>query len=123
MIHLVPLSLGLIVLLAMGSRPDDEPTQPLRVFADLDHTGKLSGPLTSRALNPDEFAIAVPLPGRSTDRRVRENVERLGRLRLEAVKGAGELVLSADATTSRHLRLFRRGKSEWRRVAPGKDQS
>jgi protein-arginine deiminase len=61
---------------------------------------------------------------------LRENVEpavqvleRLGRLRVEATKGVNDLVLSVDGDSGRFLRLFRRAKGEWRRVAPSKDHS
>ena len=128
MIHLD--SLGFIILLALGSRPTDEPTQPIRVFADLKHTGTLAGPLTSSAMAPNDFVIAAPLPARIPDRHLRENVEpaaqvleRLGRLRVEAPMGASELVVSVDGDSGRFLRLFRKAKSEWRRVTPSKDQS
>ena len=95
MFHLVPLSLGLIVLVALESPGSEEPTPAIRVFADLKHSGRLAGPIESAAMGADDFAIAVPLPGRVADRHLPETgdsgvqvSERLGPVRVEATTGA-----------------------------------
>ena len=114
MIHLVSISLGLIVFGALEPRSFEEPAQPLRVFADIRHTGRLTGPIQSGAMGADDFAIAVPLPGRVADRHLTDKgesgvqvSERLGRVRIEAARGATELVVSVDGDSVRFVRLFR----------------
>ncbi len=130
MIHLVSISLGLIVFWALEPRSFEEPAQPLRVFADIRHTGRLTGPIQPGAMGADDFAIAVPLPGRVADRHLTDKgesgvqvSERLGRVRIEAARGATELVVSVDGDSVRFVRLFRRAKGEWRRLPPGRDRT
>ena len=102
-----------------------QPRQTFRVFADLKHTGILTGPLTLSSPAPNEFGIAVPLPARTSGRdRWPEKidaddplVERLGRLRVEAIHAAGDIVVSVDSDTRRCLRLFRNDVGGWRRQA------
>ena len=123
MTKLIVLWLGLAII-----RPLDRPVRrsPIRVFADLKHTGALAGPLTSVAMAPNEFVIAAPLPARSPDRdRSREKFEPATSSWSGWVdcvsrrpKGAGELVVSIDSDIGRFLRLFRKSKSGWRRMAP-----
>ena len=114
------------------NRPPARPPQPtFRVFADVKHTGILTGPLTSSSLAPNEFGIAVPLPAVSAGRdRWPEKldaddqiVERLGRLRVETTQAAGDVVVSLESDSRRCLRLFRNGVGGWRRQAPSEDDS
>ena len=131
MTKLIVLWLGLAIIMAPGTPGSDAPHQSFRVFADLGHTGTLTGPLTSSPTAPNEFGIAVPLPVRSTERdRSAEKfdagdplAERLGRLRVETTKGAGDLVVSIESDTRRSLRLYRKSDRRWRRMAPNENQS
>ena len=59
--------LGLSLITADESPPSPPPQQTLRVFADLKHTGVLTGPLTSSPAE-NEFGIAVPLAAVKTGR-------------------------------------------------------
>jgi protein-arginine deiminase len=102
-----------------------------RVFADLGHSGALSGPFTSSPTATNEFGILVPLPVRGTDRdRVPKKVdaddriaERLGRVRVETAEGAADLVISIDSENRRSFRLFRKAEGRWRRLPPKEDLS
>jgi len=131
--------LGFFFILAYESPPSQQFQQSLRIFADLKHTGILTGPLTSSPPAPNEFGIAVPIPARSAGRdRWPEKldtddpvVERLGRLRVETSQAAGDVVVSIESDSRRCLRLFRNAAGGWRRqpssedhswtLAPGKD--
>ncbi|MFI5455289.1 MAG: protein-arginine deiminase family protein [Isosphaerales bacterium] len=98
----------------------------IHVFADLQHTGKLSGPLAASPTAANEFGIAVPLPASCADRdalpaRVaggEDIAQRLGRLRVQANKGAGGLLISISSDNGRCLRLFHKVDGIWRRAAP-----
>jgi hypothetical protein len=86
--------IGLVSSLIMAdeSPTSRRPPQSFRIFADLKHTGILTGPLTSSPA-PNEFGITVPLPAVSASRdrwpekldAADQIVERLGRLRVEQV--------------------------------------
>jgi protein-arginine deiminase len=123
--------LGISLIMAEETPPSQQPQQSFRIFADLKHTGTLTGPLTASSPSPDEFGIAVPLPGRSTGRdRWPEKlnaedqvVERLGRVRVETTPAAGDLVVSIESDSRRCLRLFRKAGGEWRRQSPNKNHS
>ena len=105
--------------------PARRPTHSVRVFADLKHSGILTGPVGSSALAPGEFGIAAPLQAVSGGRdRWPEKLdtddqaaERLGRLRVEATQTADEVVVSIDSETHRYLRLYRKDAGAWRRQA------
>jgi hypothetical protein len=60
--------LGSFLILADESSPSPQPQPTFRVFADLKHTGILTGPLASSSRAPNEFGIAVPLPAVSGTR-------------------------------------------------------
>ena len=96
----IRLSLAWMAVLAAGGvATADGSADPaaISVFADLRHTGTLSGPLPASPTAADEFAIAVPLPASAADKdelpaqaAERENIaERLGLLRVETKPGAG----------------------------------
>ena len=133
MIYLISLRiwLGLFIIRASESPPSRQSSQTLRVFADLKHTGTLTGPLPPSSPGPNDFGIAVPLPARSSGRdRWPEKldtgdplIERLGRLRVETTKGATDVVVSIESDNRRCLRLFRNADDGWRRLAPGEDDS
>jgi len=111
----------------------DEPAQPaaINVFADLHHTGRLSGPLPASPTDANEFGIAAPLPASCADRDAlpatiagfEDIVERLGRLRVETAPEAGDLIVSISSENSRCLRLFQKVDHLWRRAAPKEGQS
>ena len=117
--------------MACDGSSSQQPEQTVLVFADLKHTGILTGPLSSSPEAPDEFGIAVPLPARYAGRdrwpdKLEDDdhlVERLGRLRIETTQDAGEVVVSIEAESRRSLRLFRNGPGGWRRQTPGDDKS
>ena len=123
--------LGLSLISAYESPPVQQPQQTVRVFADVEHTGILTGPLTSTSPGPNEFGIAVPLSSGTAGRdRWPERldaddpvVERLGRLRVETTQAAGDVVVSIESDSRRCLRLFRKGSGGWRQQAPGEDHS
>ena len=123
--------LGFSLVLAYESPPSQPTQQTFRVFADLNHTGILTGPLTPSSPAPSEFGIAVPLPARSAGRdRWPEKleaddqmVERLGRLRVETTQAGGDVVVSIESDNRRCLRLFRNAAGAWRRQAPSEDNS
>ena len=93
MTSLIPLGiwLGCLLTLADESPVSRQPQPIIRIFADLKHTGILTGPLASSAPAPNEFGIAVPLPPVSGTRdrwpdRLDDDdqvVKRLGRVRVE----------------------------------------
>jgi hypothetical protein len=60
--------LGFSLIMADESAPSLQPQQTLRVFADLKHTGILTGPLTSSSPAQNDFGIAVLLPAVNTGR-------------------------------------------------------
>jgi Protein-arginine deiminase (PAD) len=109
------------------------PTQPaaINVFADLRHTGTLSGPLPASPTDANEFGIAVPLPASYADRdplpaRIgggEDFGERLGRLRIETKPGAPGPLISISCENDGCLRLFQKVDRVWRRVAPNEGQS
>jgi protein-arginine deiminase len=129
--------LGFSLIMADPSPPSQQPQPAFRIFADLAHTGILTGPLTSSSLTPNDFGIAVPLPTRSSGRWPEkldagdQLVDRLGRLRVETTPDAGDVVISIESDSRRCLRLFRNGAGGWRRqpladnnsctLAPGRD--
>ena len=117
-------------LVAADDRPSPRQPQPIfRVFADLNHTGILSGPLASGSPTANEFGIVVPLPaaGGGRDRWPEKLdaddpiVKRLGRLRVEATPAAGDIVVSIESESRRSLRLFRNDAGGWRRQAANED--
>ena len=122
--------LGLCLITADESAPSLQPQQTLRVFADLKHTGILTGPLTSSPAE-NEFGIAVPLPAVNTGRdrwpekldAADQVVKRLGRFRVETTQAAGNVVVSIESDSRRCLRLFRNTAGGWRRQAPSEDSS
>ena len=128
----IPLWLGWMPVLAAGA-VSAEPAQPaaINVFADLHHTGTLSGPLPASPTAANEFGIAVPLPASCAERDAlpasvaggEDIEERLGRLRVETNPGAGGLVISITSENDRCLRLFHKVDRFWRRVAPKEGQS
>jgi protein-arginine deiminase len=123
--------LGLSVIISDESLPLQQPRQTIRIFADLEHTGKLTGPLTSAPLAPNEFGIAVPLPAARAGRdrwpkKLDDDdplAERLGRVRVETTPAAGDVVVSIASDDRRSVRLFRRGAGGWRREALSEDRS
>lgn len=125
------IGLGFSLILADESLPPGQPEQTFRVFADLKHTGILTGPLTSSSPAPNEFGIAVPLPAVSGSRdRWPEKlaaddprVERLGRLRIETTQAAGDVVVSVTSDSHHSLRPFRKDVGGWRRQAPSDDNT
>ena len=129
----IPLWLGWMPILAAGAVAAREP-QPMaiNVFADLHHTGMLSGPLAASPTAANEFGIAVPLPPSCAERdalpaRVaggEDVAERLGRLRVETSGGAGAIVVSISCEENRRcLRLFHKVDGVWRRAAPKEGES
>jgi hypothetical protein len=110
-----------------------EPAQPaaIKVFADLDHTGILSGPLPASPTAANEFGIAVPLPSSCADKDAlparlaggEDITDRLGRLRVETDPGAGGLLISVSSENIRCLRVYYRVDRVWRRVAPKEGES
>ncbi len=123
--------LGFSLVITDESPPSGRPVQAIRVFADLEHKGILTGPLMSSTPAPSEFAIAAPLPAVSGGRdRWPERLdaddpvaERLGRLRVETTQAAGDVVVSIESDSRRCLRLFRNAAGGWRRQAPSEDNS
>jgi protein-arginine deiminase len=123
--------LGFYLITSCEVPPAAPPQETLRIFADVEHTGILTGPLPSTSREPNEFGIAVPLPSghagrdRWPDRFDADDpmVERLGRLRVETAPGAGDLVISIASESRRSLRLFRKGTAGWRHQAPGENRS
>jgi Protein-arginine deiminase (PAD) len=123
--------LGLSLITADEPAPSPQPQQILRVFADLKHTGILTGPLTSSSPGENEFGIAVPLPAVNNGRdrwpekldAADQVVKRLGRFRVETTQAAGNVVVSIESDSRRCLRLFRNTASGWRRQAPSEDSS
>ena len=97
---------------------------PLRVFADLDHTGRLAGPVNPRTIRDVDFGIAVPLPTHIADSellpaRDTENQDiasRLGLLRIDSPDPQVQISVSAAGEGSAALRLYRRAPEGWRRV-------
>jgi len=130
--HRVPLWLGWMPILAAGVVAAQH-AQPaaINVFADLQHTGKLSGPLAASPTAANEFGIAVPLPASCAERDAlpariaggEEIGERLGRLRVETGKGGGGLLISISSDSDRCLRLFHKVDGVWRRAAPKEGES
>jgi protein-arginine deiminase len=133
MTHLSSLAiwLGFPVIMAAAAPPSQLPEQPFRVFADLKHTGVLTGPLTYAPHAANEFGIAAPIPARSGGRdrwpeklRARDQTaQRLGRLRIETTKDAGDVVVSIESDSRRYLRLFQSADGGWSRLASKDDKS
>ena len=130
MSHITSLWLGLASVLAAGSPQAPEPL--IRVFADLEHSGKLSGPLTVSWRAGKDFCIVAPLPSRGADRglllsedgdRNEEMVGRMGRLRVETAKGSGDINVELETETWRSIYVFRKSDAGWRRVAPSQETS
>ena len=127
----LPICLGLFVNLAPEFLRAEQPPPTLRVYADLEHTGILGGPLTSASPDPKHFGIAVPLPIRREGRNrgpetIDANdrlVKRLGRLRVEATNPADEVVVSLESDARGCQRLFRNADGVWRRLASTDDHS
>ena len=123
--------LGFCLVMTDESTPSRRPEQTFRVFADVKHSGILTGPLKSSLPAPNEFGIAVPLPAVSNSRdRWPEKldtddprVERLGRLRIETTQAAGDVVVSVESNNRRCLRLYLNGIGGWRRQAPSEANS
>jgi protein-arginine deiminase len=100
------------------------------VFADLEHTGKLSGPQPTDAKPPRGFVITVPLSAKDAAGEALpepanggEDVAlRLGRLRV-AVKEGGDVALAVNGENVAAVRLYQRIEKGWRHVAPNKEQS
>jgi hypothetical protein len=129
--YVIPLWLGLLIIPATDSPQAERARPAFQVFADFDHTGKLSGPLNWSPQAGKDFVIVAPLPARGADRGlVLERAEadetllkRLGRLRVETTKGGGDVDVSIESENRRWLRLFRKSDDGWRRVAPSEDKS
>jgi len=130
--YLIPLWLGWMPILAAGVVAAQH-AQPaaINVFADLQHTGRLSGPLAASPTAANEFGIAVPLPASCADRDAlpariaggEDIAQRLGRLRVQANAGAGGLLISISSENGRCLRLFHKVDGVWRRAAPKEGES
>jgi protein-arginine deiminase len=126
MSSLIAFGLSLTISVATGSPPAEQPRQGLQVFADLEHNGTLTGPLTFTWKSGTDFCIVAPLPTRSADRGLlhvkadagEQIIRRLGRLRIKTTEGNGDVDISIESENPRCLRLFRKSSSEWRRVAP-----
>jgi Protein-arginine deiminase (PAD) len=131
MSSVIALGLGSLISLAAASPPPEQARPPFEVFADLGHTGTLTGPLTFSSKAAKGFGIAAPLPTRSGDRGLlREKADageqiggRLGRLRVKTTMGDGDVDLSIECENRRCLRLFRKSEGGWRRVAPKENGS
>lgn len=104
--------------------------QALRVFADLEHTGKLSGPVQIANKEARGFAIAVPLPPNCAERDVlphrsqggEDIAPRLGRLRVEVGDGSDVTIFLKGENTAA-LRLYQETEDGWRRLTPNNDLS
>jgi protein-arginine deiminase len=123
--------LGFSLIMAAESPPSQRPEPSFRVFADLKHTGMLTGPLTSSSQAPNDFGIAVPIPARSGHRDRWPDkldagdrmVERLGRVRVETAKAVDDVVVSFESDSRRCLRVFQNVDNGWRRLAPSESYS
>jgi protein-arginine deiminase len=97
----------------------------IRVFADVDHSGALVGPIDTGSLRATQFAITIPLPTYLADRDVlpatdpdgAEIAPRLGRVRIETTEPLMDVALSVDGIGGDAVRLFYRTADGWRRVA------
>ena len=123
--------LGISLITAYESPPSEQPEPTFRIYADLNHTGSLTGPLTSLSPAPNDFGIAVPIPARTADRdrwpekldAADRMVERLGRLRIETAPAQGDIRVAIESESRSCLRLFRNANGAWRRLAPSEDSS
>ena len=68
MSSLMALGLSITISMATAPPPKEQPRQALQVFADLEHNGTLTGPLTFTWKAGKDFCIVAPLPTRSADR-------------------------------------------------------
>jgi protein-arginine deiminase len=131
MTRLTPLWLAFTIVQGTETPPTHRSVPSFRVFADLGHTGALSGPLISSPTAANDFAIVAPLPVRGTDRDQLPKMldaddriaGRLGRVRVEAAKGVGDLVVSLESDNRRSFRVFRKVEGRWRRLPPKEDLS
>jgi protein-arginine deiminase len=119
--------LALVILLSAAQVAcwgDGQSAPTVRVFADVEHTGKLIGPLAQAPKTARSFVIAVPLPANWTRRDLlpepgkdREDpAGRLGRLRIEARKAdATTVTIKGEGTDL--FQLYRWTAAGWQREA------
>jgi protein-arginine deiminase len=115
--------------LCLASLVGGQEAPAFRVFGDLEHSGKIGGPLPT-APKPGAFAITVPLPTNGAERDVlrppseagEDLAPRLGRLRVE-VKGGADVSFSVNGEHAGALRLYQKTDAGWRRAAPEKGLS
>jgi protein-arginine deiminase len=92
----------------------------VRVFADVEHTGQLAGPLAGA---PKAFVIVAPMPPKCADLerlpasdKDREDIsQRLGRLRVEA-DDCDRITLAWTGAPAGSLRLYRKSDDGWQRT-------
>ena len=96
----------------------------IRVFADLKHTGRLAGPVNTRAITDADFGIAVPLPTFADgdllpieDPAKQDIASRLGLMRIETSESRAQIVVSVAGEGAGALRLYRKASDGWRRVS------
>lgn len=116
-----------ILLSSLAGLAEGQDTKGIRVFADLTHSGELTGPVGAEVDAKREFGIVVPLPTACRDLDVLPEPEagdeglsrRLGRLRFEAAAGSEvRLELSGSETTT--VRLYQKTSAGWRKAGnPG----
>ena len=64
----IPLLLGLLIVQANDAPPAERTGPAFQVFADIDHKGKLSGPLKVSPEAGKDFVVVAALPTRGADR-------------------------------------------------------